>query len=91
MVHCLTSLQVLNNPIHPIHDSLIAWAGNLVEYKLPATIAFDPSWIIPGNSTPLANIYNFDSAVVTLDPIQALVLPPTVTHTHKRIDVPDAA
>ena len=91
VIHFLTNIQILNNPIHPLHDSVLAWAGDLIEDDLPAIIYFDLSYLIPGNTTVLTNIVDFDSTVATLDPTQSLVTPPTSTHTRKRIAIPAAA
>ena len=42
IVHFLTGLYLLNNLIHPLHNSVPAWVDNPIEADLPATINFDP-------------------------------------------------
>ena len=91
IAHYFTILKLLNNLSLPLHDSVLAYMGNLIEADITATTASDPRRIIPGDVTFLTNIINFDSAIETLDPIQVLVSPPTSTHTRKHIAIPAAA
>ena len=90
-IYRLTGLKVMNNPNHTLHESILAWAGDLIEYSLPVIITFDPTWIIPDESDLLTKTINFNRTMLKMDLMQALVPQYFGAHTRKHISFPKAA
>ena len=74
-INCLTRIQVLNKPYHPLRRSFIAWGRKIVEDKITATITFDIDWLIPNEPSLLTRIVDLNNTVTELDPTQALINP----------------
>ena len=89
-IYRLTGLKVMDNPNHTLHESVLAWAGDLIEYELPVIITLDPAWIIPDESDLLTNTINFKRTMLKMDLMQALVPHSFGAHTCKRISSPTA-
>ena len=53
-IHCLTKIQILEYPDHPLHRYTIAWDVDIIGDELPSTIIYDP-------------LIKFDNTVTTLD------------------------
>ena len=47
-------------PYHHLRKSIITWDGDLIEYKLPAPVSFNPTLIMAGDPSLLTKIVDFN-------------------------------